>query len=126
MPDATWITEATSYNFTVTVSGDGVPPQVVVGTVARPQVNVTVSTGPDLSNVGTFPGSGQAFAYVHTQTAPASEWTAVHGWGVPAASIQLEIAGQVWLPDVIETNAQHVVIAFPSPEVGVIRLVRGI
>lgn len=68
MPDATWITEATSYNFTVTVSGDGVPPQVVVGTVARPQINVTVSTGPDLSNVGTFPGSGDYGAATVNET----------------------------------------------------------
>ena len=63
-------------------------------------------------------------ALVHNQTTPSSEWSVPLPWGRKAASIQLEVDGAIWIPDVIETSAERVVLVFAMPTVGILTVLR--
>ena len=119
MADITATINRPTFNVSVSVAS---PPVVSVGVqLVRPQVSVeVVQVGQN-----SLPSPPANLIFVHEQTTPASEWTANHGWGLKAGSIQLEIDSKIWLPDVIETSTSRVVIAFPSPTTGTLTLLRG-
>lgn len=80
------------------------------------------SDGPEGPPGPPGPEGPQYTGFVHTQSTAAATWIVTHTLGRYPNAAQVVIGGEVVYADVTYPNITTVVVAFPSPQTGALRL----